>query len=43
MPKAKGADFPNKKIAGEFDGYSAVWSKSTLPVNLLKKLLQLTE
>ncbi len=42
MLKAKRADLSNKEIAGKFDGYSAAWSKSTLPGNSLKELIQLT-
>ena len=43
MLKTKGADLSNDKIAGKFDGYSEAWSKSTLRVNSIKELMQLTE
>ncbi len=43
MLKAKGADLSNDKIAGNFDGYSEAWSKSTFEVSTIKQLFQLTE
>ena len=43
MLKAKSADLSNNKIAGKFDGYSEVWSKSIFPVRSIKELMQLTE
>jgi len=43
MPKAKSADLSNNKIAGKFDGYPKVWSKSIVTVKSIKELMQLTE
>jgi hypothetical protein len=43
MLKAKGADLSNSKIAGNFDGFSEAWSKSTFPVKSIKELMRLTE
>ena len=36
MLKAKCADLFNQKIVGKFDGYSAAWSQSILPVKSIK-------
>jgi uncharacterized Zn-finger protein len=43
MLKAEGADLSNSKIAGNFDGFSEAWSKSTFPVKSIKELMRLTE
>ena len=41
--KSEGADLSNSKIAGNFDGFSEAWSKSTFPVKSIRELMRLTE
>ena len=43
IPEAKSADLSNNKIAGKFDGYPEVWSKSIFRVKSIKELMRLTE
>ncbi len=43
MLKLNGADLSNGNIAGNFDGYSEAWSKSTFKVKSIKELMRLTE
>lgn len=43
MLRARGADLSNRLIAGNFDGYSEAWSKSTFDVDSISELMRITQ